>query len=193
MMRSPMIASRLFLAGFCVALLAAVGCGGGDDDTSGGTTTPSIACTDSGTVPASTVSPTCGSEPNAQTQNVDVVMSGPAAGTTSVRGLNFDLTYDPTKLDFVAAANYTSTLFPNSLIAVGLENGVPGKVIVSIQTTGGDPDVSVGAGEHVALTLSFSRSAGQSFTPTPIGIENAETTPTGLGVTFSSGVAVSYP
>src|SRR5262245_13548062 len=137
-MRSPMIARRLFLAVFCTAALVAVGCGGGDDD-DGGTTTPSIACTDSGTVPASTVSPTCGSEPNAQTQNVDIVMSGPAAGTTSVRGLNFDLTYDPAKLDFDPAATYTSPLFPNALIAVDLENGIPGRVLVAIQTTGGDP------------------------------------------------------
>jgi hypothetical protein len=187
-----MIARRMFLAGFCAAAFVAVGCGGGDDG-GGGTTTPSIACTDGGTVPADTVSPTCGSEPNAQTQNVDVMMSGPASGTTTLRGLNFDLTYDPVKLDFVPAASYTSPLFPNALIAVGLENGLPGRVVVSIQTTQPDPDVSVSAGEHLALTLAFSRAAGQSFTPTPIAIENSETTPTGLGVTFESDVALSYP
>ena len=66
-------------------------------------------------------------------------------------------------------------------------------MIASIQTTQPDPDVSVSAGEHIALTLAFSRAAGQSFTPTPIAIENSETTPTGLGVTFSSGTAISYP
>jgi hypothetical protein len=123
---------------------------------------------------------------------VDVVMGGPAAGTTALRGFNFDVPYDATKLEFVPAVTYTSPLIPNALIVVSLQNGVPGRVVVSVQAPGADPDVQVAAGQHVVISLSFKTVTGVTVAPTPLTFENQETTPTTTGVTFSSGLMLSY-
>jgi hypothetical protein len=50
------------------------------------------------------------------------VIGGPGAGSTTLRGLNFDITYEPAILAFSPAGTYTSPLFPNALIVVDLFN-----------------------------------------------------------------------
>ena len=120
-------------------------------------------------------------------------MGGPSAGTTTLRGLNFDVTYDPANLDFVPAGAYTSPLFPNALILVSLENGVPGRLVVSIQQPGSSPNVLVQGGQSAVLTLTFARAAGMSFAPTPLAFENFEATSASAAVGFSSSLALSYP
>jgi len=188
-----MIAHKLFLLGFAAALVTALGCSGSDNNDGGGTPAPAIVCTDGGAAAANTVILRCGGATNSTTELVNVVIGGPAGGATTLRGLNFDVTYDPTKLNFVADPAPTSPLFPLALVAVSLENGVPGKVVVSIQQPGADPNVSVTTGQHPVLTLTFAGASGMSFTPTPLGFENFEATSSSVPITFSSSLALSYP
>jgi hypothetical protein len=187
-----MIVRRVFLLAFASALIAAFGCSGGSDDNGGGTP-PAIVCTDGGAAAANGVTLTCGGASDSNTEQVGVVMGGPASGTTTLRGLNFDVTYDPLKLDFVPAGTYPSALFPSALIAVQLANGQPGRVVVSIQEIGGNPDVAVGMGQHAVLTLAFARASGTTFVPTPLALENAEATDPSAAIVFSSTLALSYP
>jgi len=189
-----MIARRLFLLGFAAALITAFGCSSGSDNNDGGgTTPPGIACTDGGAAAANTVTMACVGATTSTTEQVNVVIGGPASGTTSLRGLNFDVTYDPTKLDFLPAVTPTSPLFSSGLIAVSLENGVPGRVVVSIQQPGPLPNVLVPAGQYTVITLTFSRVSGMSFAPTPLAFENFEATGASAAIAFSSGLALSYP
>ena len=187
-----MMVRRLFLLGFSAALAAAYGCSSNSSDSGGGTTTPTIACTDGGPAAADGVTLRCGGTTSTTTANVTVVLGGTAAGTTTLRGLNFDITYDPAKVSFTAAGTYTSPLFPTALIAVQLANGTPGRVVVSIQQTGGSPDVTVPAGQSTVLTLSFARAAGATFTPTPLVLENTEATAPSAPIGFTSVLALSY-
>jgi len=193
-MRSiALLARRLFLLVLGAALFAAFGCGGGGGG--GGTTTPpaALACSDGGAAAANSTTMRCGSATNSTTEIVNVVLGGPASGATTLRGLNFDVTYDASKLDYVPAATATSQLFsPNALVAVTLLNGLPGHLVVSIQEFGGLPNVSVGAGQHTVLSLTFRRTAGMSFAPTPLAFANADATSASATITFSSGVALSY-
>jgi len=187
-----MTARSLFLLGFAAALPLGLGCGGGGSD--GGTSSPEIACTDGGAAAANAVALTCGGATNGTTEQVDVVLGGPAAGTTTLRGLNFDVMYDPAKLEYVPAVTDTSPLFsPNALVAVTLFNGQPGRVVASIQEFGSVvAPVSVGTGQHVALSLSFRRAAGATFGPTPLALENAEATAASAPIGFGSALALSY-
>ena len=186
-----MTARSLFVLAFAAALLASFGCGGGDGN--GGTPAPALACSDAGTAAANSVTMSCGGATAGTTELVNVVMGGPAAGTTDLRGFNFDVDYDPAKLEFVPAASYTSPPFAaNALILVTLENGVPGKVVVSIQQVSGDPDVSFPAGETVVLGLSFRTVSGIAVSPTPVTFENAEATSSSAAVSFASSLMVSY-
>jgi hypothetical protein len=107
--------------------------------------------------------------------------------------LNFDVTYDPLKLDFVPAVTPSSALFPNGLIAVTLANGQPGRVVVSIQQPGAAANVVAAPGQHAVMTLTFSRVANASFTPTPLAFDNFEATSASSAVGFSSSLALSYP
>ena len=189
-----MIARRLFLLGFAAALVTAFGCSSGSDDGGGGgTPPPAIVCTDGGAAPANGVTLNCGGAINTTTEQVVVTMGGPASGTTTLRGLNFDVTYDPTKLDYVPAATPQSPLFPDALVAVTLENGVPGILVVSIQQPGTALNVGVGPGPHPVMTLTFSRVTGVSFPPTPLDFDNFEATSASATVGFSSALALSYP
>ena len=183
-----MMARRLFWVGFSAALLTAFGCS--NDDSGGGTTGPAFVCTDGGAAAQNAVNTNCAGAVDPTTEVVDVVIGGTAAGTTTLRGVNFDVTYDPTKLDFVAAGTYTSPLFPSALVAVSLSSA--GRVVVSVQQTGGDPAVTVPSGQSVVLSLTFQRAAGATFGPTPLGIENSEATSPSTPITFASGVALSY-
>ena len=183
-----MIARRRFLLGFAAALLTAFGCSSGGD---GGTTTPALACIDGGAAAANAVTMTCGGASDSTTEQVDVVMGGPAVGTTTLRGLNFDVTYVTSNLEFVPAASYTSPLFPGALVAVALSNGQPGRVVVSIQKVGGSV-VSVGAGQHDVLSLSFRRVTGATFGPTLLAFENAEATTASTAISFVIGLALAY-
>lgn len=185
-----MIARRLFLLGFAAALLTALGCGGGGD---GGTTTPpALACSDACAAAANGVAMNCGGATGGTTEQVDVVMGGPAAGSTTLRGFNFDVTYDPAKVEFVPAASYTSPLLPNALVAVTLSNGQQGRVVVSIQQPGGLADVTVGAGQHDVIVLSFRRVTGVTFAPIPLTFDNAEATSASAVIAFANGLALSY-
>ena len=105
-----MTARRLFLFAFAAALLAGLGCSNDDDCAS---TAPALVCTDGGNAAANGVNTNCGGALDSVTEQVDIVLGGPAAGSTTLRGLNFDVTYDPAKLTFMPAASYTSTLFPS--------------------------------------------------------------------------------
>jgi len=188
-----MTARGLFLLVFAAALPIGVGCGGGGGG-GGGVDTPELACVDGGAAAANAVTLTCGGATSGTTERVDVVLGGPASGTTTLRGLNFDVIYDPAKLDYVPAAIDTSPLFsPNALVAVSLSNGVPGRVVVSIQEFGSvAAPVAVGAGPHVVLSVWFRRVAGATFAPTPLTFENAEATSAVPAISFGSALALSY-
>ena len=187
-----MTARRLFLVAFAVALPIGVGCGGGGGGGGGGT--PEIACTDGDEAAANAVTLTCGGATNSTTERVDVVLGGPASGTTTLRGLNFDVIYEPANLEYVPAATDTSPLFsPNALVAVQPYNNELGRLVVSIQEYGSVvAPVSVGTGQHVVLSLSFRRAAGATFGPTPLTLENAEATAALPTIGFGSGLALSY-
>jgi len=187
-----MIARKVFLLGFASALLTALGCSSGGD---AGTNTPALACSDGGDAAANAVNMNCVGATDGTTEKVNVVMGGPTSGTTTLRGFNFDVTYDPSKLEFVPAASYTSPLFPSSaLVVVKLFNGDQGRVVVSIQQVSGVPDVDLGAGQHIVLSLSFRRVAGASFDPTPVEFDplSSEATAASSAVGFLSGLALSY-
>jgi hypothetical protein len=183
-----MMARRLFVLGFAAALLTAFGCS--NSDNGGSTTAPALSCTDSGTVGANAVNTNCAGALDTVTEQVDVVIGGAAGGATTLRGLNFDVTFDPAKLTFVPAASYTSALFPNALIAVSLAQA--GRVVASVQQTGGNPAVTVPSGSNVVLSLTFQRTPGATFGPTPLTFQNTEATSPSTAIAFASGVALSY-
>jgi hypothetical protein len=185
-----MTARWIFVFGFAAALLTSLGCSNGGSD---GSVPPALACTDSGPAGANGVTMTCAGPTDSTTEQVDVVIGGPASGSTTLRGLNFDVPYDATKLEFVPAATYTSPLIPGALVGVSLQNGQPGRVVVSIQQVGGAPDVSVASGQQVvAISLSFRTVAGITVAPTALIFESDETTGASAAVTFSSGLMLSY-
>ena len=185
-----MTARRLFVFVFAAALLAGFGCS--NDDSGGGTTGPALSCVDGGNAAANGVNTNCAGAVDSETELVDIVLGGPGAGTTSLRGVNLDLTFDDAKLTFVPTTPaFTSPLFPNALIAVSSQVA-PGRVIVSIQQTGGDPAITVGPGQHVVMSLMFKRAAGATFTPTPIGIENTDATGATAPISFASGTMIAY-
>jgi len=190
MKRRATLTGKLILAGFSAALLAAVGCNSSGGD--GGSTMAALACSDGGPAAVNAVTMNCGGASDSSTEVVAVTIGGPAAGSTTLRGLNFDVTYDPSKLEFVHAGNYASSLFPGALIAVAFANGQPGRVLVSIQQTGGAADVGVATGPHMVLSLSFRRAAGATFGPTPLMLENVEATTASAAIAFASSLALSY-
>ena len=116
-----MTARRLFVFAFAAALLAGFGCS--NDEAPGGTG-PALSCTDGGNAAANGVNTSCGGAVDSETEQVNVVMGGPAAGVTTLRGLNFDVVYDEDKLVFVPSATYTSPLFPTALIARAFRESV---------------------------------------------------------------------
>lgn len=187
-----MTARGLFVAGFATALLSSLGCGGGSDGGSGGPVPPALACTDAGTAGVNTVTMSCGGLIDATTERVDIVIGGPASGTTTLRGLNFDVTYDPTKLQFVPAAVPASPLFPDALVLVALANGQQGRIVAAIQQVGTLPDVAVATGEHAVISLSFRRVGVDTFDPTPLTFERAQATAAVPAITFASGLALAY-
>lgn len=182
-----MTARRWFLIAFAAALLTGAGCSN-DGPSSTGATGPALSCADSGNAGANGVTTNCaGGSGDVQ---VDVVMGGPAAGSTTLRGLNFDVVYDPTNLAFVPAGNYASPLFPAALIAV--TESPAGRVIVSIQQPGGSPAVSVGTGQHGVLSLTFTRQGTATFPPAAVTFQNSEATSASAAITFSSGLSIAY-
>ena len=191
MKRQPLTARGLFVAGFAAALLSSLGCGGSDSG-GGGPVPPELVCTDAGTVSANTVTMSCGGLLDATTERVDIVIGGPASGTTTLRGLNFDVTYDPTKLEFVPEAAPSSPLFPDALVLAVLANGQQGRVVAAIQQVGTLPDVPVTTGEHWVLSLSFRRVAAATFDPAPLTFERAQATAASPAVTFANGLALAY-
>jgi len=188
MRSNVMTARRLFVFAFAAALLAGFGCS--NDEAPGGTG-PALSCTDGGNAAANGVNTSCGGAVDSETEQVDIVIGGPGAGTTTLRGLNLDLTFDDTKLAFVPSATYTSPLFPNALIAVS-SPPASGRVIVSVQQPGTDPAIAVGPGQHVVMSLTFKRAAGATFAPSPILIENTDATGASAPVTFDSDTMIAY-
>jgi hypothetical protein len=185
-----MTARRLFVFAFAAALLAGFGCS--NDDSGGGSTGPALSCTDGGNAAANGVNTNCAGAVDSETELVDIVIGGPAAGTTSLRGVNLDLTFDDTKLAFVPSTpSFTSPLFPTALIAVS-SPVASGRVIVSIQQPGSDPAVTVGPGQHVVMSLMFKRAPAATFTPTPIGIENTDATGASAPISFASATMIAY-
>lgn len=184
-------ARGVVVTGFALALLASFGCGGsGDADTM----SPAISCTDGNPVAVDTVTLNCGGATDSTTERVDVMIAGPSSGTMTLQGFSFDVTYDPTKLEFVPAGTYTSPLFdPSALVLAVLANGVQGRVVLGIQQVGTLEDIAVGPGQHLVLSLSFRRVAGATFDPTPLMFDRADATYASATVTFADGLALGYP
>ena len=184
------------VAGFATALLSSLGCGGGSD-TGSGPTPPALACSDGGAAAANNVILSCGGPIDGTTAKVIVVIGGPASGTTTLRGLNFDVTYDSAKVVFVSATNDAGGIFPpNSLVApIAFPDDLIPHVVLAIQQVVGVPDVVVGAGQHVVLTLTFQRAPGATFDGTPLNfdLDKSEATSPSNPITFASGLALSFP
>jgi hypothetical protein len=192
-----MIARRLFLCGFAAALLAALGCS--DSGSSSGTpTNPAFTCADGGAAGANAVTMTCGGLLDSVTEQVNVVIGGPSSGSTNLRGLNFDVTFDSTKLTFVSASlNAAGPFASDALVVASAEPAAtPTHVVVSIQQTGGNPDVTIASGQQaVVMHLAFAHvGSPATFAGSPLSFDPAssETTPPGTGVTFGSSLALSY-
>lgn len=181
---------RLFLLAFGVALLVGFGCSSSDYGNNNGA--PTLGCSDGGTVAADAVTLSCGGTTDSVSERVDVVMGGTASGTTTLRGLNFDVTYDASKVSFTDTSPYTSPLFPDALIAVSLFNGQQGRVVVSIQQPGGLPDVQVAPGERDVLSLSFTRVTNTAFNPSALLFANTEATAASVPIAFTNSLAISY-
>lgn len=193
MNRRSTTARGLFLATFVMALLSAFGCGGGSSDTGGGgPPAPALVCSDGGTAGTNTVTMSCGGLTDASTERIVVVIGGPASGTTTLRGLNFDITYDPATLEFVPAATPTSPLFPDALVLTVLANGQQGRVVAAIQQPGTLPDVSVTPGEHEVISLSFRRVGTDTFPATPLTYERAQATAASPAIAFANGLTLAY-
>ena len=180
-------ASALSL-GLAAALLTAMACGGGGGGPD--VSTPQLACTGSagGT---DSVGMTCGSRVDSATERIDVVVVGPASGTTTSMGFNFDVTYDASKVQFMGSSA-VSDLIPNGLVAVSLSNGQQGRLIVSVQQPGNLAPVSVGPGQFTLLTLDFQTVSGAKFGPTPLAFDNADATSASSPVTFASTLELAF-
>lgn len=186
-----MMTRRLFLLLFAAALVTAFGCSSGG----GVVVSPTLLCTDGGAAAANAVTLTCGAATGG-TQIVDVVLGGPA----TLSGLSFNVMYDGANLVYDSYdSSAASQLFPGALISVlpsSEPNSVPGykDVVVGFQTTGGTV-VTVDAGQHVVLSLTFQRVPGTTFGPTPVAFNIERTltaTPPTAGTTFASSLSLSY-
>jgi len=196
-----MMARGLFLLGFSLALLVASGCSSsGSGGGGGGTTSPAIVCINGDAVSPDALTMSCGGETNSTTEQVNVVMGGPASGTTTLRGLNFDVTFDPSKLQFAGLTPNDpadpNALFPSSVTPLATSH-TAGRVVVTIQRFEGDPDRVVSAGQYKnVFSLSFQRVAGATFGPTPLTFDNAEYTRpsplTPIGFPPVNGPTLSY-
>jgi len=187
-----MPARGLLVVAFGAALLGSIGCGGGSDSGGSGVTVPALSCSDGGPAAEDAVTMNCGGAIDGTTERVDVVMGGPATGTTTLQGLNFDITYDPAALEFIPEAIPTSPLFPSALVLTVLANGQQGRLVAAIQQPGTLPDVDVGPGQHLVLSLTFRTVPGAAFDPTPLAFERADATNASDPVSFVSGLAVGY-
>lgn len=190
MQRRPLTARGVFIAGFAVALFSSFGCGGGSE--TAGPAPPALVCSDGGTAGINTVTMACGGLIDATTERVNIVIGGPESGTSSLRGLIFDVTYDPAKLDFVRPASFASPLFPDGLIAMELVNGQPGEIVVAILQVGTLPDVTVASGERLVISLSFRRVGVDTFDPTPLSFVRAQAISAVPAVSFANGLALAY-
>lgn len=185
---------RGFASGFAAVLLTGLGCSGGGG---GGVTTPmpQLTCTDDGPPAPNEVAMRCGGVAAGVTHRVNVVIGGPEVGSTTLRGLNFDVLYDPSKLEFISVTADMGQLFPSSAFVLGvLHNHLPGRVVVSIHQAGGLPDVAVSAGQRIVLSVSFQRVAGETFGPTPVQFDTStsEATDASTTISFAGGAALAH-
>ena len=156
---------------------------------------PAVTCSDGGSPGTNTVVMRCGGLTAGSTERVDVVIGGPSSGVTTLRGLNFDAVYDPSKLEFVSLSSAASELFSASALVVAeLENGQQGRVVVSIHQVGGAPDVVVPTGPHSALSLSFRVVADAMFAPTPVQFDtsSSEATEASATVSFAGDLRLAH-
>jgi len=180
--------------GLAALLLLTSSCGG---DGGGGTQTAVMTCSSSDTVGANQVAMRCGVEPVNDQGRVDVVLGGPASGEMTVRGFNFDITYDPTKVEYVPSSGFTSPLFvtddglQTALVVVALADGQQGRVVVSVQQPGDLPAQSVDAGTHEVVSLWFRRVVGETFGPTGLAFDNAEATGASVSIEFGSDLSLA--
>jgi hypothetical protein len=193
MMLGATTAHRWILPAFAMALLTGVGCSSGGGG--GGATMPALTCSDGGLPGTNTVVMRCGGVTAGSTERVDVVIGGPSFGVTTLRGLNFDVVYDPSMLEFVSMSSAASQLFPASALASAeLENGEQGRVVVAIHQVGGAPDVAVATGQHLALSLSFRVVADATFSPTPVQFDpsSSEATEASATVSFAGDLRLAH-
>lgn len=185
-----MMARRLFLFLFAAALITAFGCSSGGDVS---TTSPAFACGGGGATAANAVTLVCGASTSG-TQQVDVVI----VGSATLSGLSFNVMYDGDNLVYHSFdASAASQLFPGALISVAPStepNSAPGfkDLVVGIQ---GSDLVPVGVGQHVVLSLTFTRAPGTTFTDSPLAFNIERTltaTPETAGTDFVSGLTLSY-
>jgi N-acetylneuraminic acid mutarotase len=153
---------------------------------------PTLACSDGGPAGTNTITMNCGGAIDATTEQVDVVIGGPASGATTLRGLNFDVTYDPAKLEFVQAAGISPLFDPTALVLAVLANGQQGRLVVAIQQFPGVPDVVVAPGQHLVLSLTFRAVPGAVLNPTPLAFERTDATSASTALNFASSLALSY-
>ena len=180
------------MLGFLTALLTGVGCSSGGGE---GTTMPALTCSDGGAPTTNTVAMRCGGLTAGSMERVDVMIGGPSSGITTLRGLNFDAVYDPSKLEFLSVSSAASELFPPSALVVAeLDNGQQGRVVVSIQQVGAFPDVAVSTGQHLALSLSFRVVAGAMFGPTPVqfDVNTSEATDASATLAFAGDLRLAH-
>jgi len=154
---------------------------------------PGYGCTDLGLAGENNVRMTCGGLIDSDTERVDIVLGGPASGSTTLRGLEFSVPYNHV-LEFLPDASYTSPLFgPNAEISVTQPSGVPDFLNISIR----EPDtivdpVSVDAGQHTVLSLKFRRRAWQSFGPVYLTFQGALAVSASTPISFSNTVSLYY-
>jgi len=158
---------------------------------------PGLSCLSIGSASPNAVTMVCGGG-NDSTQQVDVVIGGEP--TLMLSGLTFDVMYDGSSLELVSVdVSAASQLFPGALISVVPSpepNSVPGykDVVVAIQMTG-SVLVPVDVGQHLVLSLSFSRVPGATFNSAPVAFNPERilaATPATAGTTFASSLVLSY-
>jgi hypothetical protein len=170
------------------ALFVLVSCSNDDDPVAA----PQFTCSDSSSGVIDTVFLDCGAAISDTTWRVDVSIGGPSSGTTTLRGVALDLTYDPSSIEWVSEPSYTSPAMPGALVAVALLGGAQGTLVIGIQLPGSSPPAAIEPGSETLLSLQFRRKGSASFAPVPLQIENGAATGASTAINFSSTLALAY-
>jgi hypothetical protein len=169
-----------------LAILVSVSCGG-----SGGGG-PVVECN------AIVVNMLCGGRADRFTQRIRIVIGG-ATSSTDIQGFNFDLVYDSAEILYAGGAEQGDLLNRDGddpLLAVSLDNGVQGRLIVAIHRTNQPQGVQGPDPVNEILSLNFELTdPDAALAPSPILFENAEavgTTGTIPGITFVDGLSLAF-